>query len=97
METEQRTDIDFVVQKCKELIRGQYLTRVKKPSPASDEKDKEEDDIKEEEKFTIPHGNGYYFFMTQVLLGRNFGFRIREIVLKANFQHAFKVCVKKVF
>ncbi|XP_066917315.1 DNA-directed RNA polymerase III subunit RPC3-like [Clytia hemisphaerica] len=60
METEQRTDVDFVVQKCKELIRGQYLTRVKKPSPpASDEKDKEEEeDIKEEEKFTIPHGVG---------------------------------------
>jgi len=49
---EQRTDIEFVVQKCKDLIRGQYLIRVSDPT----EVDKDKEDENEGEKFTIPQG-----------------------------------------
>ena len=50
---EQRTDVEFVVQKCKDLIRGQYLIRCNDPAEENNDK---EDEVNEEERFTIPQG-----------------------------------------
>ena len=64
---EQRTDIDFVIQKCKELVKDQYLIRVRSPTVAKDTENKDgsggavnksinDDEMKDEERFVIPHG-----------------------------------------
>jgi len=66
---EQRTDIDFVIQKCKELVKDQYLIRVRSPTVAKDTENKDggggaanknisDDEMKDEERFVIPHGVG---------------------------------------
>lgn len=73
---EQRTDIDFVIQKCKELVKDQYLIRVRLPTVAKDTDNKDggggavnndDDELKDEERFVIPHGNNslkFHFFVS---------------------------------
>lgn len=61
---EQRTDIDHVIQKCKELVKDQYLIRVRLPATTvaeetgGDSKKDEEEEMKDEECFVIPPGVG---------------------------------------
>lgn len=69
---EQRTDIDHVIQKCKELVKDQYLIRVRLPATTvaeetgGDSKKDEEEEMKDEECFVIPPG--YFLCLSCVFM-----------------------------
>lgn len=60
-DADKKTDVDFVVQKCKELIAGQFLMRVKNPKEQeeNDEKhaeEKRDNDEEDGKQFVVPQG-----------------------------------------
>ena len=83
---EQRTDIDFVIQKCKELVNDQYLIRVRRPAVVAKDTNNEDggggaaapnnnvsdDEMKEEERFVIPQGKHCVGFYLFIYLFFNF-------------------------